>query len=177
MSRVGKSPIKIPAGVEVSIAGQEVSVSGKLGKSKFSVGEGIKIVYDENQINLVLINDNRESRTLWGTARSILNNMVIGVDRGFSEVLDINGVGYKAAVEGATLVMQLGYSHDVRYNIPQGITIKCPKPTQIVVSGASKKEVGQVSAEIRSFRKPEPYKGKGIKYETETLLRKEGKKK
>jgi large subunit ribosomal protein L6 len=167
----------VPSGVEVSISDKNVNISGSLGRFDFSVGEEIKAELDQNLLKLSLMKDTPRGRTLWGTARSILSNMVVGVHKGFTEVLDINGVGYRAAVEGNTLVLQLGYSHEVRYDIPQGITIKCPKPTQITVFGASKQQVGQVSSEIRSFRAPEPYKGKGIKYETEILLRKEGKKK
>ena len=162
MSRIGKHPVPIPAGVDVTVNGQQVSAKGKL--------EDGKVVVSPRS-------DTRRARIMWGTSRTLVNNLLVGVSKGYTVNLEINGVGYRAAVQGAELVLQLGYSHDVKYPIPEGITIKTEKPTLVSISGRDRRQVGQVAAEIRSFRKPEPYKGKGIKYDTEVLLRKEGKKK
>jgi large subunit ribosomal protein L6 len=177
MSRVGKNPVIVPSGVEVHLDGGEVTVKGKLGSLKASLGDQITLTLDQGTVTVKPANDSKQARIMWGTARAIVRNMVQGVTQGYSRTLEINGVGYRAAVQGKTLVLQLGYSHDIQYPIPADIAIKCEKPTNILVSGADKQRVGQVAAEIRAFRKPEPYKGKGIKYSGEAILRKEGKKK
>jgi large subunit ribosomal protein L6 len=177
VSRVGKHPIQVPGEVTLSVTGQTVAIKGKKGEFNLVINDGLKVDYKDNLLTLALDETSSKAKTLWGTTRSVLQNMITGAGSGFSKTLDINGVGYKAATEGNTLVLNLGFSHDVRFPIPAGITIQCPKPTQIVISGASKQQVGQVASEIRAFRSPEPYKGKGIKYENETILRKEGKKK
>ena len=177
MSRVGKNPVKVPSGVTVAISGQEVSAKGKLGQLNMVFNKDVAVSLDGDQVWVKPRDESKRARMMWGTARNMINNMVRGVSTGYSVNLEINGVGYRAAVQGKKLSMQLGYSHDVDYPIPEGITIKCDKPTAITISGADRQKVGQVAAEIRSYRKPEPYKGKGIKYDTETILRKEGKKK
>ena len=177
MSRIGKHAIKVPQGVDVKLDGQTVSVKGKLGQNQVVVPDDLQMVFADGAITISLRNDNRRARAMWGTSRSNVNNLVQGVATGFSETLEITGVGYRAAVTGKDLVMQLGYTHEVKYPIPSGIQIVCEKPTTVIVSGYSKQQVGQVSAEIRSWRPPEPYKGKGIKYAAETIRRKEGKKK
>jgi large subunit ribosomal protein L6 len=177
MSRIGKSPIEVPKGVDVQVNGQTVSAKGKLGQSTLTIADDISIAFADGKITLSLRADTRKARSLWGTSRSNLHNLVSGLANGFSETLEINGVGYKAAVQGKELVMSLGYTHDVKYPIPTGITIVCEKPTSIKITGASKQQVGQIAAELRSWRPPEPYKGKGVKYESETIRRKEGKKK
>lgn len=177
MSRIGKHPVPVPQGVDVQVSGQKVTAKGKLGTLSMTVVDDITATLEDGKITVKPRNETRRARTMWATTRTLVNNMVTGVSQGFTVNLEINGVGYRAAVQGNELVLQLGYSHEVKYPIPDGITIKTERPTAIAVSGADRQQVGQVAAEIRSFRKPEPYKGKGIKYETETLLRKEGKKK
>ena len=177
MSRIGKSPIEVPKGVDVQVNGQTVSAKGKLGQSTLTIADDISIEFADGKITLSLRADTRKARSLWGTSRSNLSNLVMGLANGFTETLEINGVGYRAAVQGKELVMALGYTHDVKYPIPEGISIVCEKPTSIKITGASKQQVGQIAAELRSWRPPEPYKGKGVKYESETIRRKEGKKK
>ncbi len=177
MSRVGKNPVDVPAGVEVAISGGLVSAKGKLGALEFQATGDVAITQEEGKIWVKPVNESKKARSMWGTARSRIQNMVTGVSEGFTKNLEINGVGYRAAVQGQALNLQLGFSHDVAYPIPEGITIKCEKPTAISISGADKQKVGQVAAEIRSYRPPEPYKGKGVKYADEVILRKEGKKK
>lgn len=177
MSRIGKHPVPVPAGVDVAVNGQQVSAKGKLGTLSLTLIDDITAKLEDGKVVVAPANDSKRARVMWATSRTLINNMVTGVNQGFTINLEINGVGYRAAVQGKELVMQLGYSHDVKYPIPEGITIKCDKPTAISVSGFDKQKVGQVAAEIRGWKKPEPYKGKGIKYETETLIRKEGKKK
>jgi large subunit ribosomal protein L6 len=177
MSRIGKKPVAVPSGVEVKVAGQTVSAKGKLGQLSVTVPDDVAVAMEGNVVTLKPRVETRRARSMWGTSRTLVNNIVNGVTSGFNEQLEINGVGYRAAVQGKDLVLQLGYSHEVRYPIPAGIAIKCDKPTSISISGADKQQVGQVAADIRSYRGPEPYKGKGIKYESETILRKEGKKK
>jgi large subunit ribosomal protein L6 len=177
MSRVGKYPVVVPSGVTVTIAGAEVSVKGKLGVSAFTVSDEVEASLEGDKLWVKPKSESKRARMLWGTTRALLNNMVKGVHEGFTVNLEINGVGYRAAVQGNALQLQLGYSHDVIYPIPEGIAIKCEKPTAISISGKDRQVVGQVASEIRAYRGPEPYKGKGIKYETETILRKEGKKK
>ena len=177
MSRVGKNPVKVPSGVTVNVSGQEVTAKGKLGQLSMVVSKDVETSLDGDKVWVKPRDESKRSRMLWGMTRNMINNMVNGVATGYTVNLEINGVGYRAAVQGKILNMQLGYSHDINYPIPEGISIKCEKPTAISISGADRQKVGQVAAEIRGYRKPEPYKGKGIKYDTETILRKEGKKK
>jgi large subunit ribosomal protein L6 len=177
MSRIGKYPVAIPQGVTVDVAGQTVITKGKLGTLKLVVGGDVTATVKDGKVVVTPKSDSQRARMQWGTARAQINNMVNGVSKGFAVSLEINGVGYRAAVQGKTLNLQLGYSHDVMFPIPEGIKIVCEKPTSISVSGADRQAVGEVAAKIRAYRKPEPYKGKGIKYATETIRRKEGKKK
>ncbi len=177
MSRVGKYPVAIPQGVDIAIVNGELTAKGKLGTLKYSVPEDIEVTKDAGQVVVKPVGEGKQARALWGTTRANLRNLLQGVSQGFVRNLDITGVGYRAAVAGKTLTLQLGYSHDVVFPIPEGITIKCDKPTAITISGSDKQKVGQVAAVIRGFRPPEPYKGKGIKYAEETVRRKEGKKK
>jgi large subunit ribosomal protein L6 len=177
MSRVGKSPVAIPAGVTVQLSGRKLSAKGKLGELQLDVSDQVEAKIEGNQVVFKPVNDSKQARMVWGTTRNLVRNMVTGVSQGFQKNLEINGVGYRAAVQGKTLQLQLGYSHDVVFPIPDDVTIKCEKPTSIAISGRSKQRVGQIAAELRAFRGPEPYKGKGIKSDTETILRKEGKKK
>ncbi len=177
MSRVGNNPVDVPSGVETKIEDGRVMVKGKLGSLSFELSDLVSTVLDNGQLKVSPANDSKAARSMWGTTRACLQNMVTGVSEGFTKNLDINGVGYRAAVQGQSLSLQLGYSHDISYPIPEGITIVCERPTTIAVSGYDKQRVGQVAAEIRAYRRPEPYKGKGIKYREEVILRKEGKKK
>jgi len=177
MSRVGKYPVTVPSGVTVQITGANLTVKGKLGESELVIRDDVEVTLDGNLVWVKPKQETKQARMMWGTTRALINNMVKGVSDGFTVNLEINGVGYRAAVEGKVLKLALGYSHDVNYPIPDGITMKCDKPTTISISGRDRQIVGQIAAEIRAFRGPEPYKGKGIKYETETILRKEGKKK
>lgn len=177
MSRVGKNPVEVPSGVEIAIKGALVSAKGKLGSLEFKATDDVEITQEDGKVWVKPVNDSKKARAMWGTARARIQNMVIGVSEGFKKELEINGVGYRAAVQGQALNLQLGFSHDVAYPIPEGISVKCEKPTSISISGADKQKVGQVAAEIRSYRPPEPYKGKGVKYADEVILRKEGKKK
>jgi len=177
MSRIGKHPVPVPSGVTVQVSGQEITAKGKLGQLSLVLAEEVEAKLEDNKVVVKPRTDSRRARVLWATSRSLLNNMVNGVSNGFSKELEINGVGYKAAVQGKELVLNLGYSHDIRYPIPAGITMKTDKPTSITITGADRQKVGQVAAEIRAYRKPEPYKGKGIKYVEEVIRRKEGKKK
>ena len=177
MSRVGKNPVTIPQGVTIDVAGGVATVKGKLGTLKLPITKEVDVSVKDGKVWVKPVQENTRSRVLWGTTRANLRNMVEGVSKGYSKALEISGVGYRAAVQGKNLQLQMGYSHDVLFPIPEGITIKCEKPTAVLISGFDKQKVGQVAAEIRSVRPPEPYKGKGIKYDTETILRKEGKKK
>lgn len=177
MSRIGKHPVPIPAGVDVQLSGQDIAVKGKLGALSMRLADEIEASLDDGKVVVKPRNDSKRARVMWATSRTLVNNMVNGVAAGYTVNLEINGVGYRAAVQGRDLVLQLGFSHDVKYPIPEGISIKCDKPTTIAISGYDKQKVGQVAAEIRGWKKPEPYKGKGIKYSNETILRKEGKKK
>jgi len=177
MSRVGKYPVPVPQGVQVALQGRTVVAKGKLGELKLDLTDDVDVEVANNQVAVKPRRDDRRSRTMWGTTRSLINSMVTGVSTGFAKTMEINGTGYRAAVQGKDLVLNLGFSHEVRYPIPQGIKITCERPTSIKVEGADKRQVGQVAAEIRAYRLPEPYKGKGVKYENEQILRKEGKKK
>ncbi|OJX80036.1 50S ribosomal protein L6 [Magnetospirillum sp. 64-120] len=177
MSRVGKYPVPVPSGVTVQIAGAEFIAKGKLGESRMPLSDEVETTIEGSEVWVKPKSETKRARMMWGTTRALINNMVKGVSDGFTVNLEINGVGYRAAVEGKTLKLALGYSHDIDYPIPDDVTMKCEKPTAISITGRDKQIVGQLAAEIRSFRGPEPYKGKGIKYSTETILRKEGKKK
>ncbi len=177
MSRVGKYPVSIPQGVDIAIAGSELTAKGKLGVLKYKLPEEVEVTHDDGKVTVKPVGNSKTARSLWGTTRANIRNLVQGVSQGFTRNLEITGVGYRAAVAGKTLTLQLGYSHDVVFPIPEGITVKCEKPTSIAISGFDKQVVGQVAAVIRSYRPPEPYKGKGIRYSDETILRKEGKKK
>ena len=177
MSRVGKNPVAIPDGVVVDIDGHAVTVKGKLGELRHTFTNDIDIVAVDGAVTVTPRNKGKRARSMWGTTRSVINNMVTGVSTGFKVELELRGVGYRAAVEGKSLNLQLGYSHDISYPVPEEITIVCDRPTHISVSGFDRQRVSQVAADIREFRKPEPYKGKGIRYVNEWVRRKEGKKK
>ena len=177
MSRVGKHPIAIPSGVEVQMSGQTLSAKGSLGTLRLVVSNEVTASIADGAVTIAPKNDTKHARAMWGTTRALVNNMVTGVSKGFSVNLEINGVGYRAAVQGNSLNLQLGYSHEIAYPIPSDVKILCERPTLIRISGADRQRVGQIAAEIRAYRPPEPYKGKGIKYSTETVRRKEGKKK
>ena len=177
MSRVGKNPVPIPDGVEVTIDGAAVAVIGKLGRLNARIAPEVSAALDEGRVVVSPRGDGKRTRQMWGLSRTVINNMVVGVSQGFHKDLQIEGVGYRAQVEGRTLTLDLGYSHRIRFPIPDGIEITCERPTAIRVAGADRQVVGQVAAEIRAFRKPEPYKGKGIRYVGEYVRRKEGKKK
>ena len=177
MSRVGKKPVAIPAGVTANIEGQTVKVKGPKGALQLVLHGDVAAKVEAGGIKVDPRNETKLARALWGTSRALVANLMTGVTKGFEQRLEINGVGYRAAVQGKNLQIALGYSHDIVYAIPDGITIATPKPTEVVVSGIDKQKVGQVAAEIRGFRPPEPYKGKGVKYAGEYIFRKEGKKK
>ncbi len=177
MSRIGKHPVPVPGGVEVALEGQQVRVKGKLGELAQTLPPEVEVTLDDGKLVVRPRDDSRRARAMWGLSRSLVANMVTGVAEGFTKRLELSGVGYRAIAEGKILTLQLGYSHDIKYAVPDDITIQTPTATSIVVSGADKQRVGQIAAEIRSFRKPEPYKGKGIRYADEVILRKEGKKK
>ncbi len=177
MSRIGKKPVAIPSGVTAKVDGQTVSVKGAKGELNFVVADDVEVKFADNAISVTPRNETKRARALWGTSRARVNNLVVGVTKGFEKKLEITGVGYKAAVAGKNLQLSLGYSHDVSYPIPAGIAIVTPKPTEIMITGIDKRQVGQVAAEIRAYRGPEPYKGKGVKYADEFIFRKEGKKK
>jgi large subunit ribosomal protein L6 len=177
MSRVGKNPVAIPSGVNVDLAGNTLTAKGKLGTLQLVVSNEVTASIEDGKVWVRPKSETKRARTLWGTTRALVNNMVQGVSNGFTVNLEINGVGYRAAVQGKNLNLQLGFSHDVAYPIPDDVKIVCEKPTSISITGANRQRVGQIAAEIRSYRPPEPYKGKGIKYDYETIRRKEGKKK
>lgn len=177
MSRVGKHPVTVPSGVEVALSGQRLSAKGGLGSLSLVISNEVTAAIADGAVTIAPKHQTKHSRAMWGTTRALVNNMVTGVSKGFSLTLEISGVGYRAAVQGDNLNLQLGYSHDIAYPIPEDVRIACERPTVITVSGADRQRVGQVAAEIRAYRPPEPYKGKGIKYSTETVRRKEGKKK
>jgi large subunit ribosomal protein L6 len=177
MSRVGKHPVAVPSGVQVELSGQTLSAKGGLGTLRLVVSNEVSASVADGAVTIAPKNDTKRARAMWGTTRALVNNMVTGVSKGFSVTLEINGVGYRAAVQGNTLTLQLGYSHEIAYPIPDGVKIACERPTVITVSGADRQRIGQIAAEIRAYRPPEPYKGKGIKYSTEIVRRKEGKKK
>jgi large subunit ribosomal protein L6 len=177
MSRVGKNPVNVPSGVTVSLGGGQIRAKGKLGELSMILSGEVEVKLEDNKVWIKPARETKQSRMMWGTTRNLVRSMVTGVSQGYSKALEISGVGYRAAVQGKTLQLQLGYSHDINFPIPSDIQIKCEKPTSIQITGADKRRVGQVAAEIRGFRKPEPYKGKGIMYQGEKIVRKEGKKK
>jgi len=177
VSRIGKHAVSVPSGVEVAVAGQQVTVKGALGELSHVLTDEVEVTRDGDDVWVKPRAEDTRSRAMWGMSRTVVNNMVLGVSEGFTRTLEINGVGYRAAVDGKFLNLQLGYSHDIKLAIPDDVEIKCPRPTAITIKGADKQRVGQIAAEIRSLRKPEPYKGKGIRYENEYVRRKEGKKK
>ena len=177
MSRIGKKPVGIPKGVTAQVNGQEISVKGPKGELKHVLVDDVIAKLEDGSIEVAMREDTQEARAMWGMSRTLIANLMTGVTEGFTKKLEITGVGYRAAVQGQNLQLQLGYSHDIVYPIPQGIQVQCPKPTEIVITGIDKQKVGQVAAEIRGFRPPEPYKGKGVRYAGEFILRKEGKKK
>ncbi len=177
MSRVGKYPVAVLSGVTAVVGDGRITVRGKQGMLSLALGAEVAVTVENSKVWVRPQGDDKFTRALWGTTRANIHNMIVGVDQGFSRRLDIVGVGYKAAVQGKVLTLALGFSHDVVYPIPNDVMVRCDSPTVITVSGPSKERVGQVAAEIRSYRPPEPYKGKGIKYADEWILRKEGKKK
>lgn len=177
MSKIGKATITVPAGVTAAIEGQTVKVKGPKGALQVNLVDEIGATLDGGVISFKPRGETNRHKAMWGLSRTLVSNLVEGVTKGFEKKLEISGVGYKAAVQGKNLNLSLGYSHDVLYPIPEGIQIVTPKPTEIVVSGIDRQKVGQVAAEIREYRGPEPYKGKGVKYAGEFIFRKEGKKK
>jgi large subunit ribosomal protein L6 len=177
MSRIGKNPVPIPAGVEVQLAGERLTAKGRLGMLSLVVSDEVTAAIEGGAVTIRPNSQSQRARAMWGTTRALVNNMVAGVSQGFTVALEISGVGYRAAVQGDRLTLQLGFSHDVPYPIPPEVKITCERPTAITVSGADRQRVGQIAAEIRAFRPPEPYKGKGIRYAGEAVRRKEGKKK
>jgi large subunit ribosomal protein L6 len=177
MSRIGKKPVPIPSGVTASVDGQHVAVKGPKGELKHVLVDEVIAKLEDGGIEVAPRDDTQAARAMWGMSRTLVANLVTGVTEGFTKKLEITGVGYRAAVQGSNVQLQLGYSHDILFPIPEGIQVQCPKPTEIVISGIDKQKVGQVAAEIRRFRPPEPYKGKGVRYAGEFILRKEGKKK
>ncbi|MET4526003.1 50S ribosomal protein L6 [Bradyrhizobium sp. JR18.2] len=177
MSRVGKRPVAVPSGVTATVDGQTVKMKGPKGQLQFVVHNDVEVKLENGQVKVNPRVETNRARALYGTARAQVANLVEGVTKGFEKNLEITGVGYRAAMQGKNLQLALGYSHDVVYAIPEGITITVPKPTEITVTGSDIQRVGQVAAEIRSYRPPEPYKGKGVKYVGEFIFRKEGKKK
>ena len=177
MSRIGKKAVTVPTGVTANVEGQTVKVKGPKGALQLVLHDDLIAKMDKDGIKIDPRSETKRARSQWGTYRTLVNNLMTGVTKGFEEKLEITGVGYRAAVQGKSLNLQLGFSHDVNYAIPEGITIATPKPTEIVITGVDKQQVGQVAAEIRGYRPPEPYKGKGVKYSDEYIFRKEGKKK
>jgi len=177
MSRVGKRPVAVPSGVTATVTGQTVKVKGAKGELSFLVPEEVTVAMENGAVSVAPRDGSKTARAKWGMSRAQVQSLVDGVTKGFEKKLEVNGVGYRAQVAGKALKLSLGYSHDIDYQIPAGITITTPKPTEIIVAGIDKQKVGQAAAEIRDFRGPEPYKGKGVKYANEFIFRKEGKKK
>ena len=177
MSRIGKLPVQVPSGVSVQIDGQDIAVKGSKGELSLRLVDDVTATQEDGAVVVSPRDESKRARSMWGMQRSLVQNMVTGVSEGFEIDLEIQGVGYRAAVQGTTLNLQLGFSHDVAFPIPDGVTIACERPTAIKVSGIDKQLVGQVAAKIRSYRPPEPYKGKGVRYVGEYIFRKEGKKK
>jgi len=164
MSRIGKKPIEVPSGVTLTLTGQNVAVKGSKGELSFTLPDAVAASFEDNTLTIVSAGDDKTSTAMWGMSRTMVANLIEGVSTGFKKELELRGVGYRAQMKGKSLSLQLGFSHDINYDAPEGVTIAAPKPTQIIVEGIDKQKVGQVAAEIRSFRKPEPYKGKGVRY-------------
>ena len=175
MSRIGKKPVELPSGVTASVSGQTVEVKGPKGTRSFTATDDVTLAVEENAVSVTPRGTSKRARQQWGMSRTMVSNLVQGVTDGFKKELEINGVGYRAQMQGNTLKLSLGYSHEVNFDVPEGVTVTCPKQTEIVIEGADQQLVGQVAANIREWRKPEPYKGKGIKYKDEYIFRKEGK--
>lgn len=177
MSRIGKKPVELPKGVSASVSGQTVEMKGPKGTRSFTATDDVTITLEDNVITVKPRGTSKRARQQWGMTRSMLENLAVGVSEGFKKELEIQGVGYRAAMQGNVLKLQLGYSHEVNFEVPAGVTVTAPKQTEIVVEGIDQQVVGQVAANIREWRQPEPYKGKGIRYKGEYVFRKEGKKK
>jgi large subunit ribosomal protein L6 len=177
MSRIGRKPVAVPSGITANVEGQTVKIKGPKGALQVVLHDDVSVKLDGGQIKVDPRSESKRARSQWGTSRTLIANLIAGVTKGFEQRLEINGVGYRASVQGKNLQIALGYSHDIVYPIPEGITIATPRPVEIVISGMDRQKVGQVAAEIRDYRPPEPYKGKGIKYAGERIFRKEGKKK
>ena len=177
MSRIGKEPVKVPSGVDITIDDLLVTAKGKLGEERYRLTDDVSVTRQDGGLTVAPANNGKRARTMWGTARSQLQNLVTGVSEGFTYHLDIQGVGYRAAVQGRTLNLQLGYSHDIDYPIPDGVSVTVERNVAIEVKGTNKAVIGQFCSEVRAFRPPEPYKGKGVRYRDEYVMRKEGKKK
>ena len=175
MSRIGKRPVSVPSGVTATVEGQTVKAKGPKGELSYVVNDEVLVKLEDGAISVDPRDNTKDARSKWGMSRTMIENIVNGVTQGFEKKLEINGVGYRAAMQGKNLQLALGFSHDVVYEVPEGIQVATPKPTEIVVTGIDKQRVGQVAAEIRKYRGPEPYKGKGIKYEGEVIKRKAGK--
>ena len=177
MSRIGKKIVNVPDGVDVNLSGQLVAVKGPKGELSATLSNLVSVSQDDNGLSVKPVEDTQTARSFWGLSRSLVENLVVGVSEGFKRKLILQGVGYRAQVQGQTLRLALGFSHDIDFPLPQGISIECPSQTEIIVSGIDKQKVGQVASKIRAYRPPEPYKGKGVRYEDEYVFRKEGKKK
>ena len=177
MSRIGKKPVSVPSGVNASISGQTLSVKGPKGTLSFTATDDVTITMEEGSIKVTPRGSSKRARQQWGMTRSMVENLTVGVSTGFKRELELVGVGYRAAMQGKDLKLSLGYSHEVIFEVPAGITVSSPKPTEVIIEGIDAQQVGQVAANIREWRKPEPYKGKGIRYKGEYIFRKEGKKK
>ena len=177
MSRIGKKIVNVPDGVDVNLSGQLVAVKGPKGELSATLSNLVSVSQDDNGLSVKPVEDTQTARSFWGLSRSLVENLVVGVSEGFKRKLILQGVGYRAQVQGQTLKLALGFSHDIDFPLPQGISIECPSQTEIIVSGIDKQKVGQVASKIRAYRPPEPYKGKGVRYEDEYVIRKEGKKK
>jgi large subunit ribosomal protein L6 len=177
MSRIGKKPVLLPSGVTAAVDGQAVRIKGMKGELRFVVPDDVSVVMEKGAIKVDPRSPSKQARALWGTARARIANLIEGVTKGYEKRLEISGVGYRAAAQGKVLKLALGYSHEIDFAVPEGVTAATPRPTEIVLTGIDKQRVGQAAAEIRALRKPEPYKGKGVKYVGEFVFRKEGKKK
>ena len=177
MSRIGKKPVAVPSGITANVEGQTVKIKGPKGALQVVLHDDVSVKLDGGEIKVDPRFETKRARSQWGTSRTLIANLIAGVSKGFEQRLEIAGVGYRASVQGKNLQIALGYSHDIVYPIPEGITIATPRPVEIVITGSDRQKVGQVAAEIRDYRPPEPYKGKGIKYAGERIFRKEGKKK
>ncbi|MGJ8623865.1 MAG: 50S ribosomal protein L6 [Yoonia sp.] len=177
MSRIGKKPVELPSGVTASVSGQTVEVKGPKGTRSFKATDDVTITVDGNVVTVEPRGKSKRARQQWGMSRTMVANLATGVSEGFKKELELSGVGYRAQMQGNTLKLSLGYSHDVNFEVPEGVTVTAPKPTDVIIEGIDEQQVGQVAANIRAWRKPEPYKGKGIKYKGEYIFRKEGKKK